>query len=283
MLTKEQKEWRQSGIGGSDMAIILGLSSYKTPFVLFLEKLGINSPVFEESEQQHWGHALEPLIRNHFIEQNNVTVQVPSANEPPLVHPMFDFMLGNIDGYIVEWDAIHEIKCSDKFMRSEWGDAGSDVIPMQYLVQVAHYCAIKNCNKAIISVLIGGNEYREFTYVRDFEIEDRIIQAAKDFWHCVQTQSPPECINIDDLKLRYNTVHELSTVEANDAIATQLNCLQDAKAKQKELNQLEEHYKFEIMNYMKHAECLTDENGAPMVTWKANKKGVRSFLLKGKS
>ena len=281
MLTDKQKELRKLGLGGSDLPIIFGLSTYKTPYVLFLEKLGLIESDWQETEQQYWGHRLEPVIRDHFALKHGVTIEVPDSNAPPLQHPMFDFMLGNIDGYIVEWDAILEIKCSDKFMRGEWGEEGSDVIPMQYLVQVAHYCAVKNCNKAIIAVLIGGNEYREFTYLRDHTLEGQIMQAAINFWRAVQAQEAPETVNIDDLKIKYSMVKEFTIVECNAEIAKHVSQLAEVKAKKKELDKIEEHYKFEIMKYMEHAECLINETGQPLATWKANKKGVRSFLLKG--
>ena len=64
-------------------------------------------------------------------------------------------------------------------------------------------------------------------------------------------------------------------------IAEELTKLANVKTKLKELNELEKEYKFQIMNHMKDCECLIDESGKPLVTWKANKKGQRTFLLKG--
>jgi len=67
-------------------------------------------------------------------------------------------------------------------MAHEWGEDGSDTIPMQYLVQVAHYCATLNADCAYIAVLIGGNQYREFKYTRDLQLEATPNDAAKKFW-----------------------------------------------------------------------------------------------------
>ena len=43
MLTPEQKEARKNGIGGSDIAAICGVSSFKdhTPLSIYLEKIGV--------------------------------------------------------------------------------------------------------------------------------------------------------------------------------------------------------------------------------------------------
>jgi putative phage-type endonuclease len=182
MITEEQRKARMMGIGGSDMSIILGLSTYKTPYVLYLEKKGLIESAYKETEQQYWGNKLEGVIRQHFTATHNIDVHEPET----LIHPLYDFLRANVDGYIPAWNAVLEIKCSDKYMRHEWGDADSDAIPMQYLCQVAHYCAVTNADKAIIAVLIGGNEYREFTYIRDLELEAKLIDAASTFWKAVQ-------------------------------------------------------------------------------------------------
>ncbi len=40
MLTLEQKAIRQTGLGATDCAAVMGLSPYKTPYELWLEKTG---------------------------------------------------------------------------------------------------------------------------------------------------------------------------------------------------------------------------------------------------
>lgn len=268
---------RTSFIGGSDIPVILGLSSYKTPYVLYLEKTGTLEETYEETEQQYWGKMLEPVIREHFAKKHNVEILQPET----IRHPICDYLRANLDGYAPELDAVLEIKCSDKFMRGQWGDEGTDVIPMTYLTQGAHYALLKDSVKTIFPVLIGGNEYREFTYIRDPEIETMIFQAANDFWSCVKSGTPPDPINIDDMKLKYNQTNPEKFLTVTQEISSELMKLADVKAKIKELNELEKEYRFQIMNHMKDSECLIDESGKPLVTWKANKKGQRTFLLKG--
>jgi putative phage-type endonuclease len=280
MLSETQREARKKGLGGSDISVIFGLSSYKTPYQLWLEKTGVVESSFEETQQQEWGHILEPVIRDYFCKRHGVTVIEPSPDEPPLVHPMFDFLLANIDGYVVEWDCIHEIKCSDKFMRQEWGDEDSDQIPLTYLLQIAHYCMIKNCEKAVLSVLIGGNEYREYTYYRDQALEDRIIEEATTFWDCVLNNTPPPPINIDDLKKMYCKPEPVG-VTAPEELLKHIEIVKEAKLQSKELKEAEQNSKFEIMKYLGDAELLLDDRGYTVASWKANKKGVRTFLVKG--
>jgi len=277
MLTEQQLIERKLGIGGSDMPIILGLSSYKTPYQLYLEKIGEVESDYEETPLQYWGHQLEGIVRDEFAKRNNVTVETPDA----VVHPVYDFLRGNVDGYIPSLKAVLEVKCSNSFMAHQWGEDGSDVIPMPYLVQVAHYCAVMNADCAYIAVLIGGFDYREFKYTRDAELEAFVIEAARKFWDCVQTRTPPEPINQVDLRLMFPKHDPEKTLTVDETVKEQLTTLFDTRFKIKQLSEVEDKYKFNIMQFMKDAECLTDESGKPIVSWKANKRGSRTFLLKG--
>jgi putative phage-type endonuclease len=276
MITDKQRETRKLGIGGSDLPIIMGLSNYKTPYQLYLEKLGDINSENETSESQYWGNALEPVIREEFQKRNNVTVETPDT----IHHPFYDFMLGNLDGFIPEWNAVLEIKCSSSFMAHEFGENNSDKIPFQYLLQVAHYCAITNADYAYIAVLLGGNEYRQFKYTRDLNIEETIIAEAKKFWECVKTRTPPPPVKQIDLRLMFPKHDPEKVKQVEPDISEQLTLLNETRFKIKSLNDVEEKYKFNVMQFMQDAECLVNENGQPLVSWKANKNGSRTFLVK---
>src|SRR3954465_6664627 len=105
------------------MPIILGLSNYKTPYQLYLEKSGLLESTQEETQLQYWGNQLEVVIRKEFRKRNKVRVTTPKET---FVHPFHQFMRGNIDGFIPKLNAVFEAKCSMQFMASEWGEHGSD-------------------------------------------------------------------------------------------------------------------------------------------------------------
>lgn len=277
MLTQQQKTDRLQGVGGSDVSIILGLSSFKTPYELYLEKTGQAELDTEETPQQYWGNVLEPVIVQEFIKRNQVIVEFPDT----IVHPFYDFMRANVDGYIPSLNAVLEAKSSSAFMSSQWGEDGSDVIPMSYLVQVAHYVSCMNATEARIALLLGGNDYREFIYTRDYELEQTVIEACKNFWHCVQNNIEPELINIDDLKLKYPRETPGESIIAHGDILELMPKLSENKQQQKQLKEIENDFRFKIIEHMKSAECLTDGDGKPLATYKTNKRGTRTLLLKG--
>ena len=277
MITEKQKKERKLGIGGSDMPIILELSSYKTAYQLYLEKKLIIESSHDETPIQYWGNVLESVIRAEFSRRNNVVVEEPTET---FIHPFYNFMRGHIDGWIPEWNAVFEAKNSNQFMAHLWGKSQSDVIPIEYLVQVAFYCSVLNSPCAYISVLIGGNDYREFKYTRDLELEETIIHAATKFWDSVQNDNPPTPINHNDIKLKY-PFHDPAKSKSVDSFINDKLCdIKSVRLKMKELKEIEDKSKLTIMEYMEDAECLVDECGRALVTWKSNKNNSRQFLIK---
>jgi len=277
MLTEKQKEKRKNGLGGSDIPIIFGISSYKTPYQLYLEKKGILTMDEKMSPTQYWGHKSENMIREEFSIRNNVRIDQYDT----LIHPLYEFLLANIDGYIFEWNSILEIKCSTQFMSSQWGPSGTSFIPLPYILQVAHYCSVMNVDNAYIAVLIGGFDYREYHYIRDFQLEKIIIESASEFWQCIKNNVIPSPKNIKDLKIMYPQNKNLKSINISRDIELEVKNIKEIKNKIKELEKIEEENKFNIMKYMKDSEVLIDEEGNTLISWTCNKKGTRNFLIKG--
>lgn len=276
MLTDEQRARRQNGIGASDTPIIMGYSTYKTPYQLYLEKIGAIQPDDEMTEQQYWGTALEPAIIKRFSEENNVEITFPDT----VYHPQYPFIFANLDGWIESERAVVEAKSANSFMRKEWDMALNDGIPLVYLIQIAKQCAITDASRGYCAVLIGGMEYKQFTYERDKELESVIIQADIDFWECVTHRHEPAPLNTSDCRLKFPVPSPDKIREATFEIANNLTALLDVKQKIKVLNDTEEHYKMRVMSHMGDAEYLMGMDGEMLATWKATKKGTRVFNVK---
>ena len=68
----------------------------------------------------------------------------------------------------------------------------SDSIPESYLVQSAWYAAICDVPKVDIAVLIGGQNFKIYTYERNKEFEEKLIKIACNFWYDhVEKRIPP--------------------------------------------------------------------------------------------
>ena len=98
-----EEEWlayRRKGIGGSDVAALLGISPWRTARDLFYDKLNI---AVVEDHEDNWvalemGHLLEPLVAKIFQHRTGYKVyQIKKMFQ----HPKYPWMLADVD-YFVE-------------------------------------------------------------------------------------------------------------------------------------------------------------------------------------
>lgn len=177
-------DYRRLGIGGSDAAAIMGLSPFSTIRDLYFDKIGV-TPVIEE-EEENWvakevGHRLEDLVAMIFAKKTGLEV---FPVRKMFRHPLYPFMLADVDYFIRFPDGsigILECKTCNYNAKDKWAYDG---IPENYVLQVRHYLAVMNMNKAYIACLYGNNE-NEFVYrclERDRMEEEELIDQEKYFW-----------------------------------------------------------------------------------------------------
>ena len=190
---------RKKGIGGSDVAAVLGLSKWKTPYQLWLDK---TSDTVEEKESEilHFGQVLEQVVADEYARRNHVKVQRRNRSYR---HPEHPELIGNIDRYIVG-GGILECKTADKFTAHLWGENNSDEIPDYYLVQVQHYMHVTGYHEAALAVLIGGNEFRQYEVSYDKELAEFAAAKCVEFWQTfVVPRVAPPPLPGDDLAEYY--------------------------------------------------------------------------------
>ena len=179
-------EYRKRGIGGSDASVVCGVSRYKSPMELWLDKTG-QLPAQEAGEAAYWGTQLEPFVRAEFTKRTGIEVQcvrqLLQSGELP-------FMLASLDGVCEVPDygtCVFEAKTASAYKAAEW--EGS--IPDEYQLQIQHYMAVTGYKAAYIAVLIGGNTFKWRFVERDEELISMLIDLEADFWRHVQDCTPP--------------------------------------------------------------------------------------------
>ena len=194
-----REEWlryRKCGIGGREVAAILGISKWNSAVSLWLDKTNQTNEPVEENEAMQWGTIMEPIIRKHFAEVTGKTVVEVKAM---LQHPEHPFMLADVDGLTTDDEgnpAILAIKTASEYKRAEW----ENDIPSYYQTQVQHYLCVTGVQKAYVAVLIGGNSFKVYEVDADAEIQSMLIAVEKDFWNKVQNMIRPEMDGSDAAK-----------------------------------------------------------------------------------
>lgn len=179
---------RSKGIGGSDVAVLCGLSKYKTAYQLYLEKRGELPVDNTDSEIMRFGRRLEKPIADEFAFRSGRKVW---RQRKTLKHPEHKFILGNIDRWQErdEVRGVYEGKNANWMQRKMWLDGG---VPQGYYLQLQHYLLVTGCTFGTFGVLFGGNEFHAFDVERDEETIENILALEIDFWRRVQEGDPPD-------------------------------------------------------------------------------------------
>lgn len=185
---------RAQGIGSSDAAVAVGLSPYKSPLSLWLEKTHRKPAVdLSEKEAVIWGTVLEPVLAKVYAARTGRRVRRVNA---VLQHPDYPFMLANLDREVVgKADCgILEIKTAGYHSAPQWEEG----IPIAYQCQVLHQLAVTGHAWADVAVLIGGQDFRIYRIDRDDDKIADLIERESQFWACVQDNQQPEPDGSDD-------------------------------------------------------------------------------------
>lgn len=189
-LTREQwLDIRQLGIGSSDAAVAVGLSPYKCPLTLWLEKTARKAPEdISQKEAVLWGVELEPVLAQVYAKRTGYKVRRVNA---VLQHPERTFMLANLDREVVghpDGPGILEIKTASYHSAPQWEEG----VPVAYQCQVLHQLAVTGHAWAEVAVLIGGQDFRIYRIERDEEKIGDLIRREAQFWQQVRQDWQPE-------------------------------------------------------------------------------------------
>ena len=239
---------RKKGIGGSDVASILGVSPYRTALEVYHDKTSPELAFDEPTEDMQRGMRVEKYILQEYAERNEVQLD---SNIPTIVDKQYQFMRANIDAKVIGENVIVEAK-STKAPISSW-ESG---IPEYYKAQVAYYAMLSNAERVDVPVMFSSWKYACFTYWRDAEYEAVIKAAAINFWqnHIVKN-IPPKPTSPEELMTAYPKLEE-KTIEADNDIREKVYQLQEAQAQRKKLEEQEKQLKTQIQGYMGDAGLL---------------------------
>lgn len=274
-MQQTRQEWlaqRRTGIGGSDVAPILGMSKWTTPLQVYEDKIGISQEQ-EDNPAMKWGRIHEPSIRQEYAETTGRTVYVPDGI---IAHPKYPFMLASLDG-ITDDDRVFEAKTARS--ADGWGEPGSADVPEAYALQVQHYLAVTGKQIADVAVLIGGSDFRIYTLEADKDLQEMLYEAESQFWSRVLARNPPEATTLSDSVRAFGRSESQGLVQASSQAVGAWAELKRVREMLAELEAAEEACKAIITKEIGNLGDTLVEGGAVLATWKLA-KGRSSFDTK---
>lgn len=265
-------EARKQGIGGSDVASLLGLSGFGSPLKVFYQK--VEGATEEPTERMEIGLEMEPVILERWERKSGLftdrrmeiydkLIIIKSEDHPWLLHSPDALLLE--DGQVIAG-----IEC-----KNIGTDHGWDPLPPFYASQVQHGLLCSGLDKWIVLARVGGSRQIVREVYPDLEMQGRIIAEGERFWNDhVLTGIPPDPdgseADTEALNGRWDTSG--GSVEIADYWLRNLRRSVEAKDKaDRGLAKVQQRIKV----LMGDAEKAVTPDGVKVATWKV---GTRSAI-----
>lgn len=198
---------RALGLGGTDIAAILGQDPRRTAFDVWLRKTGLHEETPLRDAGAAWGLRLESAIAAWWGSERGLPVTMPGVTIRLKAHP---WALGNPDAWALrpeETEAPVEVrargplfgaaeapppepvgladcKLRHPYGRDGWGEPGTSDVPFATLVQCHWYLALHEgalpwCD---VPVTFGGFDDAIYRLEYDAEVSAELLSRAEDWW-----------------------------------------------------------------------------------------------------
>ena len=263
---KNHDEWlkaREDGIGASEVAAVVGLSPWETPFSLWLKKTH-QVPPTEENDAMRRGHYLEDAVVQWWMHETGEQVIKASAADVIYVHPDHPYMRVTPDRIVKGRKKILEVKSTSIQM--------GDEIPDYYLAQVMYQMYVTGIHQAELIYIQGGLTFGRFAVEYNEEFAQYLADEVTKFWNWnVLGNHEPDAINVSDLAVKVPRSVPEKVIIADDTALGQIAQIREKKAQcdalEKEIGELTDALKM----FMSDSEAILDLDGRVLLTWKSGK------------
>lgn len=295
---------RRKYLGGSDAAAIFGVSPWKTPVDLFLDKIkprADDESAIDADRKKFFARRKrqEPVIAEMLADEYGIEVTTLSLDDNPnrYVDADHDFLAAEIDFEFRMSPAVRdhfhsrpdfcaipdgallngEIKTVHPFQAHEWGEQGTEDVPMHYAAQVMHGLGVTRRPAALVAALFGLDSLLCFPVMADSELIEPMRAQCVKFWtQHVLTRTSPAPVNLDDIKRLYVGFGG-KPCYLSDEIAQTLRTIDVLRKKAKEVAADQEECEWRVAQFIANAWGLPliDDDGKPKIDTTDNAKLFR--------
>jgi putative phage-type endonuclease len=236
-MDKTLRDLRRQGIGGSDIAAILGVNPYRSAHDVWLEKVGYTEPADDPpSEAAYWGQQIEDILAAEYAKRENVRLlHVPTANGI-VISPTEEWVMGSPDRLVDAAPLVGlELKMAGLRQAGRWGEPGTDQIPEGYLLQVQWYARLTEAVRWDLAVLLG-QEFRIYRVNPHPDLHQALHDIAARFWfdHVVPKVAP-EIDHSEGARRLMHTVFPIQQDEIRPATDEEVLLAHDLRTASREL------------------------------------------------
>ncbi len=283
----QKAQWlrdRHPNINSTELGALFNISKFATEFTLYHDKRQSEPPFFDDNDRMRAGRYLEPSIAE--FAANELGVQCIPFDEyyyDPEIRQgtSFDFMILAAMDHKLN-GAILEIKNVDQYIwrsdESEWTDS---CMPGHIEAQVQHQMKLSQIPRAVVAVLVGGNDLKFYQREFDPEIANNIDIVVKRFWHRVDNdlEPTPDWSRDSDYILSMNQITDDGVYDANENFEFESWVIKYAALRKRNLDNAQQLKELKAMM----TKAIGSNSNVILDNWyisyRANKNKVRTFRL----
>lgn len=271
---------RAAGIGGSDVAAILGLDKNRGPRHVFEDKHG--RPTFKGNEAAEIGTEIEEFIARMFSKRSGVPIAMPPGT---LVHAEHEWARVNVDRFTCDADGavtgLLECKNRSAYQLDDWEDGVPDAPALQ-----AHWgMAVGGWDEGYVAALVGGNRLIFHRLKRDEEMVAYLLDFCGKWFqrHIVEGFEPPA----DGLETTTELLSKLWSVKPEAVAEVEVSKAKELRAKALDLKAQVKALGEELRTVENEMRLMTGKNevakadGKAAWSWKANGTFASKRFTKG--
>lgn len=277
---KSREEWlevRKNGIGSSEVATIVGLNPWETPYQLWRRKIGLDAPKQENAAMRN-GHHLEDAVSRMWndatgrqIIKRSATDWIIRDNDRPYlqVSPDRTYWLSD-DSRAADNKGILEIKTTRM-------KVDPDDLPPYWFAQLQYQLGVAGYTHGSLAWLSAGHGfdfgYQDLRLVPDFY--GWLVEETDRFWvDNIIGGAEPDAVSAADVLLKYNRHTDSKIIECSDEVFEAYQNLKEVKKEIKALEQRQEACESTLKMAFEDAEALS-YGGDTIATWKAPRPSNR--------
>lgn len=271
---KDRNEWleyRKTGIGSSEIATIVGLNPWETPYQLWRRKKGLDEAKTENFAMKA-GHYLEDAVSQFWQDETGREVIKRSAGDWIIrdndktflqVSPDRTYWLAG-EKHSNENKGILECKTTQMTI-------DPDDIPKHWFCQVQYQLGVAGLTNGSLAWLCSGREfgYKDIALVPDFY--GWLLEEVEKFWQDnIIGGAEPDATNVKDVLIKYNKSCGGKTTEVSDELFNTYQELKQLKAELAEKGDRKDELEDQLKMAFKDSEALS-YGGDIIATWKSAK------------
>jgi len=202
--------YRATGIGASEIAGVLGASSWESPLTVYRGKVD-PPPHRDDEEWMQWGLLLEPAIRAELGRRAGVTFDAERSGWMlrSTAHP---WATATPDEVTTDGEPCEVKNLAWGYDPEEW-EAG---IPEKYRLQCQHQLLVTGAARCLFGALLHGQRLVWEWIARDEDTIRRIVVAGAEMWRRIQEHDePPSDGHPRDRELLARGDHSADAVEVS--------------------------------------------------------------------